>query len=81
MDKMETLFNEAKNDASAKLYLNYGSGYKAGVFGIPNINTVANSINPKVTTFFTSNTHGKFGIIPLDFINPDRSQLIVNTNF
>lgn len=79
--KMETLLNEAKNDASGKLYINYGSGYKAGIFGIPNINTVANAVNPKVTAFFTANTHGKFGIIPLDFIDADRSKLILNTNF
>lgn len=79
--KMETLLNEAKNDASNKLYLNYGSGYKAGIFGIPNINTIANAINPKVTAFFTANKSGRFGIIPLDFIDADRSKLILNTNF
>ncbi|TDQ08189.1 phosphatidylinositol-specific phospholipase C [Pedobacter metabolipauper] len=79
--RIETLLNDAHNDTSNRLYLNYGSGYKAGIFGIPNINTVANSVNPKITTFFTNNTHGKYGIIPLDFIDANRSQLIVNTNF
>ncbi|WP_129716153.1 phosphatidylinositol-specific phospholipase C [Pedobacter sp. SYP-B3415] len=79
--RVETLLNEAKNDASNRLYVNYGSGYKPGIFGIPNINTVSNFINPKISTFFTSNTKGKFGIIPLDFITAERSQLIVNTNF
>lgn len=79
--RIETLLNEAKNDTSNKLYLNYASGYKAGVFSIPSITTVSNSVNPKITTFFTNNTHGKFGIIPLDFIDSGRSQLIVNTNF
>lgn len=79
--RIETLLNEAKNDTSNKLYLNYASGYKAGVFSIPSITTVSNSVNPKITTFFTNNTHGKFGIIPLDFVDSGRSQLIVNTNF
>jgi 1-phosphatidylinositol phosphodiesterase len=79
--RMETLLNEARNSTTDRIYLNYGSGYKAGVFGIPNINTVANSINPKITTYFTNNTQGRFGIIPLDFIDSGRSQLIVNTNF
>ena len=78
---VETQLNAAKNDTSNRLYLNYGSGYKAGIFGIPNINTVANAINPKITTFFSNNTHGKYGIIPLDFIDSGRSQLIINTNF
>ncbi|CAH0311104.1 1-phosphatidylinositol phosphodiesterase [Pedobacter sp. Bi27] len=79
--KVETLLNEAKNDASNRLYLNYASGYKAGIFSIPSITTVSNFINPKINTFFTNNTHGKFGIIPLDFVDSGRSQLIINTNF
>jgi 1-phosphatidylinositol phosphodiesterase len=79
--KVETLLNEAKNDVSNRLYLNYASGYKAGIFSIPSITTVSNFINPKITTFFTNNTHGKFGIIPLDFVDSGRSQLIINTNF
>ncbi len=78
---VETQLNSAHNDTSNRLYLNYGSGYKAGIFGIPNINTVANSINPKITTFFNTHTSGKYGVIPLDFIDAARSQLIVNTNF
>jgi len=78
---VETQLNASNSDSSNRLYLNFGSGYKAGIFGIPNINTVSNSINPKITTFFTNNTSGKYGILPLDFINSSRSQLIVNTNF
>lgn len=78
---VETQLNAANADNSNRLYLNYGSGYKAGIFGIPNINTVANAINPKITTFFNNHTHGKYGIIALDFIDAGRSQLIVNTNF
>lgn len=80
-NRVETQLNDAHNDSSNRLYLNYGSGYKAGIFGIPNINTVADAINPKITTFFNTHTQGKYGIIPLDFINAARSQLIVNTNF
>lgn len=79
--KVESLLNEAKNSTVKKLYVNYGSGYKPGIFGIPNINTVANSINPKINTYFTGAAHGRYGIIPLDFIDATRSQLIVNTNF
>lgn len=78
---IETLLNEAHNDTSNRLYLNYSSGYKALIFGIPSITTVSNSVNPKINTFFTNNTHGKYGIIPMDFVDATRSQLIVNTNF
>lgn len=77
------LAEEAKNAASNndKLYLNYCSGYKAGLFGIPNINTVANSINPKLTSFFETNTKGRFGVIIMDFAVANRNSLIINTNF
>lgn len=76
-----TLFSEANNDTSNRLYLNYTSGYKPIIFGIPSITTVSNSVNPKINTFFTNNTQGHYGVIPMDFVDATRSQLIVNTNF
>jgi len=78
---VEGLLNEAHNDSSNRLYLNYGSGYKAGIFGIPSITTVSNHVNPKINTFFTSNTFGKYGVVILDFIDATRSQLIAESNF
>ncbi|KYH04576.1 phosphatidylinositol diacylglycerol-lyase [Chryseobacterium cucumeris] len=78
---ISSLLNEAKNDTNGKLFVNFTSGYKPGIFGIPNIPTVSNNINPRLKTFFQSNTHGSFGIMPIDFVNAELSQLIVNTNF
>ncbi|QRA43736.1 phosphatidylinositol-specific phospholipase C [Chryseobacterium cucumeris] len=75
------LLNEAKNDTNGKLFLNFTSGYKPGIFGIPSIPTVSNNINPRLKTFFQTNTQGTFGIMPIDFVNAELSQLIVNTNF
>lgn len=78
---ISNLLNEAKNDTNGKLFVNFTSGYKPGIFGIPSIPTVSNNINPRLKTFFQSNTHGSFGIMPIDFVNAELSQLIVNTNF
>lgn len=78
---ISSLLNEAKNDTNSKLFVNFTSGYKPGIFGIPSIPTVSNNINPRLKTFFQSNTHGSFGIMPIDFVNAELSQLIVNTNF
>ncbi|WP_114822207.1 phosphatidylinositol-specific phospholipase C [Chryseobacterium sp. KLBC 52] len=75
------LLNEAKNDTNGKLFVNFTSGYKPGIFGIPSIPTVSNNINPRLKTFFQSNTHGSFGIMPIDFVNAELSELIVKTNF
>jgi 1-phosphatidylinositol phosphodiesterase len=75
------LANEAKTGSANRLYINYSSGYKSGLFGIPSIPTVSNNINPRVTNFFTANTSGRFGIIAMDFAEAGRSGLIVKTNF
>jgi 1-phosphatidylinositol phosphodiesterase len=76
-----SLFNEAKTGSQSTLYVNFTSGYKPLIFGIPSITTVSNAINPQINTYFTSNTHGRYGILPMDFANADRSNLIISTNF
>lgn len=78
---ISSLLNEAKNDTNGKLFVNFASGYKPGIFGIPSIPTVSNNINPRLKTFFQSNTQGSFGIMPIDFVNAELSELIVKTNF
>ncbi|MVT43897.1 phosphatidylinositol-specific phospholipase C domain-containing protein [Chitinophaga oryziterrae] len=80
-NNISALLNEAKTLNPAVLYVNFTSGYKSLIFSIPSITTVSNSINPSVTTYFTSNTHGRFGIIPMDFAESARATLIYNTNF
>lgn len=78
---INALLSEAKTGSASRLYINYSSGYKSGIFGIPNINTVANNINPRLTTFFTNNTSGRYGIIAMDFADASKASLIVQTNF
>lgn len=78
---INTLANEAKTADGTKLYLNFCSGYKSGLFGIPSIPTVSNFINPKITTYFSANTSGHFGIIIMDFADSAKNNLIVKTNF
>ncbi|RFS22720.1 phosphatidylinositol diacylglycerol-lyase [Chitinophaga silvatica] len=75
------LLSEAYSGSSSVLYLNYSSGYKSLIFGIPSITTVSNSINPQLDTYFTNNTHGRYGVIAMDFATASRNTLIVNTNF
>lgn len=75
------LANEAKLGNDAKLYLNYSSGYKSGLFGIPSIPTVSNAINPKVKNYFTTNIKGHFGIIIMDFTDVTTNDLMIKTNF
>ncbi len=76
-----SLINETKTGNTNRLDINYTSGYKSGIFSIPNITTVSNNINPRVSSFFNANTKGKFGIIVMDFAEANRNNLIVRTNF
>jgi 1-phosphatidylinositol phosphodiesterase len=75
------LLSEAYSGTSSTLYLNYSSGYKSLIFGIPSITTVSNSINPQLDTYFTSNTQGRYGVVAMDFATSARNELIINTNF
>lgn len=76
-----SLFSDAVSGSSDRLYINFTSGYKSGIFGIPDINAVSNTINPQLTSYFTINTFGRYGIIPMDFAEGDRNELIISTNF
>jgi 1-phosphatidylinositol phosphodiesterase len=78
---LNNLFTEAKSGNSSVLYINFASGYKPLLFGIPSITSVSNSINPKLTDYFTTNTLGRYGIIPMDFAESNRNALIIKTNF
>jgi 1-phosphatidylinositol phosphodiesterase len=80
-NNITSLLTEASTQNPSTLYITFTSGYRSLIFGIPSITTTSNAINPNITTYFTSHTHGRYGIIPMDFAAADRAQLIVNTNF
>ncbi|WP_458124894.1 phosphatidylinositol-specific phospholipase C [Paenibacillus sp. Z3-2] len=78
---IQNMYNESKSQNSAWLYINYTSGYDPGWFGIPNIRSIKDYMNPKVNTFFTTNTKGRFGISVMDFIDESTAAKIIATNF
>ncbi|MFP7658444.1 phosphatidylinositol-specific phospholipase C [Chryseobacterium proteolyticum] len=80
-NKISALYNEAKNDTSSKFFINFTSGYKPLIFGIPSIPTVSNTINPKLKTLFQNSPQGTYGIMPIDFVSAELSELIIKTNF
>ncbi|WP_166244701.1 phosphatidylinositol-specific phospholipase C [Paenibacillus turpanensis] len=78
---IQNMYNEANSANPTWLYINYTSGYSPGLFGIPNIRTIKDEINPKVSQFFTVNTRGRFGISAMDFITSEHASKIIATNF
>lgn len=73
--------NEAATGSATALYITFTSGYKPLIFSIPSITSVSNTINPNVTSYFTTHTTGRYGIIPMDFSESGKASLIYQTNF
>lgn len=79
-NRILAMLNEARDGPDNTLHVNFSSGYIGGLFGIPNITGVSNNINPRLSTFFTANPQGRFGIIVMDFADAAMAALIYNTN-
>jgi len=61
-------------------YLNYTSGYKAGTFDIPNINTIKDSVNPKLIEYLKT-APDFVGVVVVDFVTDEIASLIYEVNF
>ena len=78
---IDSLFDEAKTGDEKTLFLNYTSGYKPQLFGIPNIGKVADAINPKLDDYFVAAPKGRYGVVAMDFVNRERAALVLTKNF
>ena len=77
---INSMFTETISGNESTLYLNYTSGYKSGLFGLPNITGISNDINPRLESYFSTNKSGRFGVIVMDFANAYRCEKIYSTN-
>jgi 1-phosphatidylinositol phosphodiesterase len=77
---IDALYQEAATGSPGVLYVNFASGYEPGLMGIPNIHTVSDYVNPRLTSFFRNASPHLHGITLLDFATPDRCALIIGTN-
>ncbi len=60
------LFNESNTRAHDTLFVNFTSGV-ASIIGIPNIPTVSNDINGRLSTYLTNNPNRRYGVVVMDF--------------
>jgi hypothetical protein len=74
-------YSSAQSSSPTELFVNFSSGVRTYAFGFPNILIVSNFINPRLSSYFQSNTAGRFGITPMDFVDSSRASLIYSTNF
>jgi len=78
--QISQILGEARYGPPNTLYVNFASGV-ASIIGIPNIPNVSNNINPRLTTFFTNNKSGHFGVTLMDFVDAAKCTMIYNTSY
>lgn len=83
--EVKSMYEQASKASDGRLYLNYTSGYKPGVAGIPNIKAVSERMNKFLTEYFPANSKstklGHFGITAMDFADEQLARRIFMTNF
>ena len=68
-------FAAARKSNLNRFYITFTSGYQK-VLGIPRIPHIAKIINPLLTQYLSTNTSGRYGIIPMDFVDAIKCQLV-----
>ena len=74
------LLKQTQADKNPPLTVNFASGFQSGWFGIPNITSVADNINPRLAQFFADNPRGHCGWIIMDFADEKLCAAIYWTN-
>lgn len=70
----------ARTGDHGTLFVNFTSGYRSRLFGVPDIRAVSSDVNERLDGYLTS-ARGRLGIIAADFADEDSVQAIYRTNF
>lgn len=79
--EVTSLLEQARKGPAEAFYLNFTSGYRLGLFGIPSVPAIAKTVNRQLDAYFHENPRGRFGILIMDFVTAERSERIWQTNF
>ena len=77
----DALHQAKKIDDERILRLNFTSGYVKNVLGLPNIEAISDSINPKLMEFLGHSNQRRLGCVVTDFMTPELSKAIYRQNF
>jgi 1-phosphatidylinositol phosphodiesterase len=77
-NQVRGMLDEARTGNPRTLYVNFSSG-SVSVLGIPNIPTVADSLDSALYNYLGS-ASGRFGIIPMDFVDAELVARVYGTN-
>jgi 1-phosphatidylinositol phosphodiesterase len=78
-DAITTLFRESESGDPRTLFVSFTSGYKPGLFGVPNIPAVATPINGKLDERLDD--LALRGVVVMDFVNAARASAVFTKNF
>ena len=77
---IHALLEEARTGDPEMLFVNFTSGYRPALLGIPDIPAVSNDMHYRLTTYFKNHASGRCGIVLLDFADPTLCAAIIRTN-
>jgi 1-phosphatidylinositol phosphodiesterase len=78
--RVTNLFEEAASAGSDALFINFTSGTRGGLFGIPNITSVSKDINERLESSLPADFPGWHGVVVMDFANPSLVALVYENN-
>jgi 1-phosphatidylinositol phosphodiesterase len=77
---IRAMLEEARTGDRETLFVNFTSGYRPGMLGIPNIPAVLEEMHARLAAYFKEHGAGRFGVVLLDFADASLSAAIVRTN-
>ena len=79
-NSIEEILNEAKTGGSNTFFVNFTSGYRSGLLGMPDIPAVSRAVHPRLKRYFADHPTGRFGIVLMDFVDAELAALVYRTN-
>ena len=79
-EAVEAFLRVMQNPVDKTYYLCNTSGYKPGLFSIPNIKTISDFVNPKLLSYLES-AESLTGIVATDHITVELAKAIYLQNF
>jgi 1-phosphatidylinositol phosphodiesterase len=80
-DDIRALLDEARSANPQTLFVNFTSGYRPSLLGIPDIPAVSRDIHQRLVAYLVDHPSARLGIVLLDFASPSLSTAILRTNF
>ncbi len=76
---IRALLEEARTGDPQMLFVNFTSGYRPSLLGIPDIPVVSNDVHDRLARYFKDQPTGRWGVVLLDFAYPGLCAAIISS--